>query len=117
MGKEGGGGEVGSLPAGPSDCSGLQVAAAPSPAQARPHLSTTQWGLGSMVGAGHSPCLFHSLDWGVLPIGHCFSKVAKLHNSWEILLFIPRISSRDSGSSSSSVGLETFFFLHLNRSQ
>ena len=58
MGKEGGGGEVGSLPAGPSDCSGLQVAAAPSPAQAGPHLSTTQWGLGSMVGGWALPVPF-----------------------------------------------------------
>lgn len=60
----GGGGWWGTgweLLAGPSDCSGLQVAAAPSPAQARPHLSETQGGFTSRVGLGR-PCAFSTLD-------------------------------------------------------
>lgn len=114
MGKEGGGGEAGSLPAGPSDGSGLQEAAAPPPTQARPHLSMTQWSVGSMVEAGHSPCLFHSPDWKGLTVAHGFSKVAELHHSQDISLYIPGISSRDSGSNRSRVDLEMLYIFNMS---
>ena len=114
MGKEGGGGEAGSFPAGPSDGSGLQAAAATPPTQARPHLSKTQWSVGSMVGAGHSPCSFHSPDWRGLTVGHGFSKVAELHRSQDISLYTPGISSRVSGPSRSRADLEMLYIFNIS---
>lgn len=76
------------------------------PTQARPHLSVTQWRHRLHGGGWALPICLFTLDSGA----HCratdFSKVAALHRSQDISLYILGISSRDSDSSRSRVDLE-----------
>lgn len=51
---------------------------------------------------------------GGLAVGHGFSKVAELHRSQDISLYILGISSRDSGSSRSRVDLETVYIFNIS---